>query len=244
MNEQTFKIKTDDGDMDCFAAYPDTAGPFPAVILYMDAPGIREELRDFSRRIAAQGYYCLLPNMYYRPNTETFDLSTGDETEMRKMFKAMSSLNLDLVMADTGAMLNHLTDSEHVAGPVGCIGYCMSGQYVVAAAGNYPDRFKAVASLYGVAIVTEEANSPHLLANNIDAELYLGFAETDEYVGDNVVPELKKALEANQVKHEIEIHPGCHHGFCFPGRGELYNEDAAERVWDTVFDLFKRKLQG
>ena len=242
MLEKRFNINTGDGDMSCFAAYPDTRGPHPAVILYMDAPGIREELRDFTRRIAEQGYYCLLPDMYYRLGASQFDLSTGDEGEMRKMFAAASSLEIDMVMADTGSMLEHLDNNENVAGSVGCIGYCMSGRYVVAAAANYPDEFNAVASLYGVGIVTETAESPHLRAPDIKAELYLGFAEEDEYVAENVVPELGKALEASHVEHVIETHAGCHHGFCFPGRGPIYNETAAERVWVTVFDLFSRRL--
>jgi carboxymethylenebutenolidase len=242
VNEQNFEITTNDGNMGCFAAYPDKPGPFPAVILYMDAPGIRQELRDFSCRIAEQGYYCLLPDMYYRQGTEQFDLSKGDPGEMKKMFAAMSSLNLELVMADTGSMLQYLDNDERVAGSVGCIGYCMSGQYVVAAAGHYPNEFNAVASLYGVGIVTEKADSPHLLADKIKAELYLGFAETDEYVGDNVIPDLTAALEKHRVEHVIETHEGCHHGFCFPGRGPLYNEAAAEKVWQKVFDLFSRKL--
>jgi carboxymethylenebutenolidase len=242
VNEQSFEITTNDGNMGCFAAYPDKPGPYPAVILYMDAPGIRQELRDFSCRIAEQGYYCLLPDMYYRRGTEQFDLSKGDPAEMKKMFTAMSSLSLELVMADTGSMLQYLNDNEHVAGSVGCIGYCMSGQYVVAAAGYYPNEFNAVASLYGVGIVTNKPDSPHLLADKIKAELYLGFAETDEYVGDNVIPDLTAALEEHQVEHVIETHKGCHHGFCFPGRGPLYNEAAAEKVWQTVFDLFSRKL--
>ena len=32
----------------------------------MDAPAIREELRDMARRIATVGYYVMLPNLYYR----------------------------------------------------------------------------------------------------------------------------------------------------------------------------------
>ena len=195
MNESNFELQTNDGSMGCFAARPDTPGPFPAVILYMDAPGIREELRDFTRRIAAQGYYCLLPDMYYRLGEERFDLSKGDQEEFKKMFAAMSTLNIDLVMSDTGSMLKYFDNNENVAGSVGCIGYCMSGQYVVAAAGHYPDEFNAVASLYGVGIVTDKDNSPHLLADRIKAELYLGFAEQDEYVSDNVVPDLTQALE-------------------------------------------------
>ncbi len=40
MNEQHLNVMTADGDMETFVAYPDGAGPFPVVVLYMDAPGI------------------------------------------------------------------------------------------------------------------------------------------------------------------------------------------------------------
>ncbi|MEH6548286.1 MAG: hypothetical protein V7701_17755, partial [Sneathiella sp.] len=45
MKEFETNIATVDGDMDTFVCYPEEGGPFPAVIMYMDAPGIREELR-------------------------------------------------------------------------------------------------------------------------------------------------------------------------------------------------------
>jgi carboxymethylenebutenolidase len=106
----------------------------------MDAPGIREELRDFCRRIAGEGYYALLPDMYYRPGTTEFeyeelmDPETGAAT-MRKMFDAMGSLTNELVMRDTRAMLDFLaTESAVKPGFKGCIGDCMIGQYVVSAA--------------------------------------------------------------------------------------------------------------
>ncbi|MYH67267.1 MAG: dienelactone hydrolase family protein, partial [Dehalococcoidia bacterium] len=129
------------------------------------------------------------------------------------------------------------------AGPAGAIGYCMSGRNVVAAAGTFPERFGAFASLYGVGIVTDEDDSPHLLADRIKAELYLGFAEHDPFVPENVIPELSEALEASGVPHAIETHPGTEHGFCFPERPG-YVEDAAESVWRTVFDLYDRRLEG
>jgi len=249
MIESTHQIETPDGTMTCFSVHPAEGGPHPAVILYMDAPGIREELRDFCRRIASQGYYALLPDMYYRPGTPEFDYgelmdpSTGAAT-MKKMFAAMESLTNELVMRDTRAMLDFLETQPAVKpGPKGCIGYCMSGQYVVSAAGTFPEDFAAAASLYGVAIVTDQPDSPHLLADRIRGELYLGFAETDEYVPDNVVPELVAALDANGVTHLTETFPNTHHGFCFPQRGAAYAKDAAERVWERVFDLYARRLR-
>lgn len=242
MIEYHANVATADGEMECFAAHPDGPGPFPAVILYMDAPGIREELRDFTRRIAAQGYFCLLPDMYYRLGRLRFDLSKGEE-ELQKMFAAGGSLNIPGVMSDTEAMLGYLDGNPVASGPIGCLGYCMSGQYVVAAAGHFPDQFAAVASLYGVGIVTDRDDSPHLLADRMKAELYLGFAEEDPYVQDNVIPDLKAALDTHRVSYTLQVHPGTEHGFCFPGR-PAYVEPAAEKVWDIVFELYERRLKA
>ncbi len=77
MQEFHVDVTTPDGQMECFVAHPDGQGPFPPVILYMDVPGIREELRDFSRRIASQGYFSVLPDLYYRDGKVRFDLSKG-----------------------------------------------------------------------------------------------------------------------------------------------------------------------
>ena len=240
MIEATIDITTKAGAMSTFTAAPGE-GKYPPVILYMDAPGIREELRDFARRIAAQGYFVLLPDMYYRLGEIRFDMSKGAE-EFKRMFGAMGSLNNALVMDDTRGMLDYLASAPRAkAGPRGCIGYCMSGQYIVSAAGTFPDDFAASASLYGVGIVTDNADSPHKLAGKIKGELYLGFAEKDTYVPDNVIPDLSAALDQHKVDYRLDIWPGTDHGFCFPQR-PAYVEAAAEGVWKLVFEMFKRRL--
>jgi carboxymethylenebutenolidase len=66
MQEKTVVIDTPDGAMPVFIAYPEAPGVYPVVIFYMDALGIREELRDMVRRVATVGYYVLLPNLFYR----------------------------------------------------------------------------------------------------------------------------------------------------------------------------------
>ena len=242
MREFQVDITTPDGAVECFAVHPDGEGPFPPVILYMDVVGVRDELRDFARRIAGEGYFCLLPDMFYRLGPQNFDLSKGRE-EIERMFAAGRTLEMPMVTRDTEAWLDYFDATPVVDGPAGAIGYCMSGRFVVAAAGAFPDRFGAIASLYGVGIVTDEDDSPHLLAGRIKAELYLGFAEHDPFVPESVVPELSKALEANGVPHVIETHAGTEHGFCFPERPG-YVEPAAESVWRTVFEMYERRLKG
>ena len=249
MQESDVVIRTPDGDMDCFITRPEEGGPHPAVILYMDAPGIREELRDMARRIGTVGYYVILPNMYYRTGTEGnygFDLlkTRDSEEERNKMFAVMNSLTNALVVSDTGPMLDHIrADPAAADGPVGCVGYCMSGRYVVSVGAAFPDDFAAVASYYGVGIITDQPDSPHLKADRIKAEMYLAFAEKDHYVPDDIVAQLPGVMQAAGANARIESYPGTDHGFAFPKR-PAYVKEAGERHYERMFALFDRNLRG
>jgi carboxymethylenebutenolidase len=249
MHEYETALETGDGSMDCFVCHPDEDPPHPAVILYMDAPGIREELRDMARRIATTGYFVVLPNMYYRNGREGaygFDLARirSDDGERQKMFDVMNTLSNARVVADTRPMLAHIRGAEAAAdGGIGCVGYCMSGQYVVSVAAAYADDFAAIASFYGVGIVTDKADSPHLKAERIKGELYLGFAADDPYVPQELLERLPGIFEAAGTKHRIEVYPGTEHGFAFPQR-PVYDKPAGERHWQRMLALFDRGLRA
>ena len=74
MIEKTIDIETPDGKMETFAVRPEGDGPFPAVILYMDAPGIRNELRDFARLASlAPGFGAASVAGFLRPLRERWD---------------------------------------------------------------------------------------------------------------------------------------------------------------------------
>ncbi len=245
MIESEVDIATKSGSVDTFICHPERNEPHPAIIFYMDAPGIREELRDMARRLATTGYYVLLPNLYYRagPNTmlDTTALSEGSP-ERQRMWDLMRGLSNDLVAEDTAALLQFVDSrSEVKRGPLGCVGYCMSGPFVVTAAGRFPERFAATASIYGAGLMTDRTDSPHLLAPRIKGEIYFACAETDKYAPLPLIAELKQVLERAGAHFEIEIFPGTEHGFAFPQR-YCYHKAAAETHWERLFDLFRRRL--
>jgi carboxymethylenebutenolidase len=244
MIEKELQIETADGRMETFFVHPDGKTPAPVVVLYMDAPGIREELYEFARRIAREGYCSVLPDLYYRRGRVRYDLRKMTAEQGKEMFAHMRSLSNALVLADTRALLEGLEKEPlAAAGPKGCIGYCMSGQYIMSVAGTYPDHFRASVSCYGVGIVTSAPDSPHRLAANVRGEIFFAFAEQDEYVPDDVVPTLREALERHGIAHEITTYPGTKHGFCFPERVGAYDETAAEDVWRKTFAMFARELK-
>jgi carboxymethylenebutenolidase len=242
--EKNVVVTTRHGRMHAFAACPDAPGDFPAIILYMDAPGFREELCNQARRIAKHGYFCLLPDMYYRYGTLRFDIPRRYDAMSAVIKSAYTNLSNAEVTDDTAGLLAYLDAQDKVTpGPVGCVGHCMSGQYVTTVAARFAHRFKAVAALYGVQIVTEKPDSPHLLVDQIKGEMFYGFAETDPSVPDHVIPTLAAALEKARVKHRIKVFPGTQHGFCFPERPS-YAAAASEEAWAMLFELWDRNLKA
>jgi carboxymethylenebutenolidase len=245
MIEQTLDIATKAGAMETFICHPERGGPFPAVMLMMDAPGIREELRDMARRLATAGYYVLLPNLYYRSGEEEIGPFIGDANAAtrEKMGKLMTGLTMRMIMEDADALIAFADkDPAAAKGKIGTVGYCMSGQYAMNTASRHPDRVAAAASIYGVNLITDRPNSPHLTAKQAKAEFYVAWAETDHYAPLEQLEPFRKALRDGGVKAEVELYKGVEHGFAFPER-PAYNKPAAERHWERLFDLFARTLK-
>ncbi len=241
--EQDITVTTKYGRMPGFAACPDEPGNFPGIVFYMDAPGFREELCNMARRIAKRGYFCILPDMYYRLGTIRFDLPRRTDAMGAVVMASMAHLTNADVVDDTAGILGFLDAQDKCApGPVGCVGHCMSGQYITTVAAKFPTRFAAAASMYGVKIVTDQPDSPHLFLDQVQGELFYAFAETDPHVPDHVIPDLSAALEAAGTAHEVQIFPGTEHGFQFAERA-VYHPVAAEAAWDKLFALWERRLK-
>lgn len=244
MIERQLDIPTRDGATTTFIVHPERDGPHPVVLFLMDAPAIREELRDMARRLATSGYYVMLPNLYYRAGVMELGPIPADPADpaRARMFTLMQGLDRDRVMSDCRAMLDFAgADPAAADGPVGTVGYCMSGPYAIQAAHFLRDRVKAAASLHGVALMTDAPDSPHLCARQTDAELYFGCAQIDRWFPEEMIAPLRDDLAANGVNAEVEFCPGVEHGYVFPQRA-AYDKAAAERHWERILALFRRRL--
>ena len=245
MIEEIIDIDREGIGMETFLCRPERNGPHPPVLMLMDAPGIREELYAMARRLAACGYFVLLPNLYYRAGKETKfgdDVLEHGSSEHTRMRAIRTKMTIPPVMEDVAAMIDFLDNHPDAKnGPVGAHGYCMSGPYALAAAARYPDRVVAAASFYGTWLVSDAVESPHLNLGRITGEVYISCAEHDDLAPPDMVAELKVHFENSGVQGELEIHPGVHHGFAFPSR-RIYDLPAAERHWERLIALYRRNL--
>lgn len=244
--EYTVDIPTADGAMNTFIVHPQRGGPHPAVIMLMDAAGVRESLRDIARRLATSGYAVFLPNLYYRMarDFEAGPLHSHPDAEanMARWMRYRSGIGHPEVSRDVGALLDHI-DADPIArrGKAGVIGYCMSGAYVVTSAANHAERIACGASFYGTRLMEDRPDAPWRRLGEIRAELYFAFAEIDSYVPLNQVDAFRTALAQAPFASTVEILPGTGHGYAFPDSSH-YDKIAAERHFEAILDLFHRHL--
>jgi carboxymethylenebutenolidase len=117
----------------------------------------------------------------------------------------------------------------------------MGGRHVLCAAGHFPERMSAGASLHGTSLISDAPDSPHHLAKEFRGELYCGFAEMDPYAPLSMVKELEALLRPCPVDYRYAIHEGAQHGYALPDR-DIFDPHGAARDWEQIFAMFHRQI--
>ncbi|MFF5575480.1 dienelactone hydrolase family protein [Streptomyces luteogriseus] len=239
-------ITTADGTADAYLAHPDDGAAHPAVLVFMDAFGLRPQLRSMADRLAAEGYTVLVPNLFHRHGrAPLFGLpefiDPGARPEMfERIVPVMQALTPDLAMRDVGAYLSWLDGHPAVAdGPVALTGYCMGARLSLLTAGTYPERVAAAAGFHGGRLATDTPESPHLVADKVTAELYFGHADQDPSLPEEQIQRLEETLTSAGVRHRCEVYTGAPHGFTQADTAS-YHREGDERHWSALLDLLKR----
>jgi carboxymethylenebutenolidase len=241
----TLDIQTPDGVADAYLSTPDDADRHPGVLFLMDAYGLRPQIEQMADRIAQRGYAVLAPNVFYRagrsPVLPIPDFSTDDWRGefFAKVRPLMGQLTAERLAADGAAYLDEL--AKVADGPFAITGYCMGTRLGIRIAAAHPDRVAALGGFHGGGLVTEDPSSPHLAADALRAELYFGHADKDQSNSPEQIKALNEALDNAGVKHRTEVYEGAKHGYTMADT-PAYDEAAAERHFDALFDLLDRTL--
>ena len=245
-------IPTPDGTMDGYAAYPDGGGRFALVVLFMDVWGLREELFALARRVAGHGYYCLVPNLFYREGKIRYErrnaagkmasVDTLPGALQDEMRNRSAKVDRPSARTDIGAMLDFCRSEPVDPGAAGSIGFCLGGREVFYAAQEFPERFRATASLHGTHLVTDAPDSPHRMAHLMRGELYCGYGERDRFAAPPILAALADALGGrSDLVYRFNVHAGAGHGYALPDR-DVHDHAAAEADWREIFAMFDRQL--
>jgi carboxymethylenebutenolidase len=240
------EIETGDGRCPTHVYHPAGAGPWPAVIVYMDAGGIRPAMMEIAERIAYDGYYVLLPDLFYRVEfdaTQSMRIFTDPVYFQDLKTRVMPSASPANVMRDTETLLAHLGSQPAVRSDrVGITGYCMGGRLALYAAGHFGDSITASASYHPGGLATDSPESPHRLAPRMKARIYVGGARDDAGFDDAQKARLVQALTDAGVDHTVETYNALH-GWV-PSDTPVHDEAATARHWETLLALYRDTLKA
>ena len=248
--EADVQVTTPSGTCDAALVHPQGSGRWPAVILFVDAFGLRPAMRDIAKRLSAGGYTVLVPNPYYRstkaPGIEPgFDFT--NPADRAKLEKLRAPITSDAVMQDATAYVKFLDSQSSVdkKAKMGVFGYCMGGPMTMQAAAAQPERIGAGASFHGGGVVTDKPDSPHLLVPKMKAQYYFGIAANDDQRQPDAKTKLNEAFHAAHLPAKIEVYEGTLHGWCvkdmpLQAGKPIYDEASAERAWTELVTLYKQ----
>jgi len=244
--EKDVEIKTPDGTADAALYYPEGKGAWPAVLLWPDVMSLRPAFRDMGRRLAAEGYVVLVPNLYYRAKKAPvidgpFNFANPDDRA--KLTPLRATVTPEGTDRDAVAYLAFLDAQAQTnkAKKAGVQGYCMGGPLSFRTAAAVPNRIGAVASFHGGGLVTDQPSSPHLLIPKTHAEYLIEVADNDDKQDPAVKDKLKAAFAEAKRPAQVEVFEGAAHGWTVKGSA-VYNEPAAEKAWANLLALYKRAL--
>lgn len=246
------EIQAPAGPAEAIVARPSTGtGPFPGVILYMDAFGLRPRIEEMAQRIADWGYVVLAPNVFYRDGTvdqlaPAVDMSTqeGREAAGKAAFPRVGHLTPDKALADIDAWVAALAALDDVApGPIGTTGYCMGARLAVRTATAHPEVVAACGGFHGGGLATEAPDSPHLGLGNARARFVFGHADNDRSMDPDAVARLGEALRDAGLQAANEIYAGAPHGYTMADTS-VFHPEATERHFRELRALLDGTLKA
>ena len=234
MGTSRVEIAAEEGAMPSYLAEPDGAGPFPAVVVIMEAFGLLPHIEQVADRLAGEGYVALAPDFYYR---ELPDNKVGYD-RLPEAIALMQKVDDRKFTVDMAAALDFLSSRENVDGSrIGVTGFCMGGRLSFLTACVLPDRVAAAAPFYGGGIVG------HLeQASAIECPLLLFFGEKDAFIPLEQVQQIEARLGELDKRYDAKVYTGAEHGFFCDERASHHPEAAAD-AWQRLRTFLAKHLQ-
>jgi carboxymethylenebutenolidase len=246
MQSTTVQVPTADGTAEAFLVRPEGDGPFPAVLMFMDAFGLRPRLAEMAERIAGHGYVVLVPNLFYRDATGPLispeELADPEKrgAAFGRLMPMIQGLTPERIAADSGSYLDFLAAQDGVdPGPAVVTGYCMGGTNALRVIEAHPGRIAALGSFHAGRVVTDQPDSPHLGVGSITGEVYFAHADNDGSMTPDQIKALEAALDEAGVTYTSEVYEDAPHGFTMSDTA-MHHAGAEERHWTNLFALLER----
>jgi len=237
--KQEVTIASGGGKMPAYLARPASGGPYPALVVLMEAFGLNDQMRRMTDRFAAEGFVALAPNLYHRQpdNVVGYDNLPG-------AFKLMGTINYDQVVGDVTAAISYLKGLKEVKPKFGTTGFCMGGTLSFLAACKIPD-VAATVPFYGGGIAASRrpgVEPPIAFVASLKAPVLGFFGGKDAFIPVTEVNQFRDELKKAGKQAEVVLYDDADHGFMCEDRPQNYHPAHAKEAFAKTVAFFKEHL--
>lgn len=222
-----------------FLALPDDGRTHPGVLVFMEAAGLDESVKEVCRRLAQQGYCALAPDLFHG--------TVFTPAQREEMLAHLQNLKDSDLMADSDAALAALAAGPAAGQPIAVFGMCMGGRLAVLAQCTFGERIAAGVSFYGGGIAPEKDRfgRPSLLEalERVHGPLLLLYGAEDASILPDEHARIAGALSRARKRYTLTVFPGAGHAFLNPYRPSHVPEVAAD-AWRMVDAFLAQSLAG
>ena len=230
---QMIDVPTAAGTMPAFLARPKDTAPAPAVLVIQEAFGLNDHIKQVARRLAAEGYVALAPDLFWRGGKGR----TAGYDQLPQALQLMGELADEHVVADVGSAIAYLEKQPFArADRIGITGFCMGGRVTYLVACKLSDKIKAAVPFYGGGIPVKETAG-------LKAPVLAFFGEDDPFIPPEQVEQLKAEAKRLGKQVEVVVYPKAPHGF-FCDERDSYRPDAAADAWKRLTAFLARHLKA
>lgn len=235
---QEVTVTTGAEKMPAHLARPASGGPYPALVVVMEAFGLNAHIKSITNRFAAEGFVAISPNLYFRqPN------NVVAYNDLPSAFRLMGSVSDEQIVADMTASINFLKTQKDVKPTFGTVGFCMGGRVSFLTACRNPD-VKATAPYYGGGMVTSRqagVTPPIAYVEGLKGPVLAFFGGKDAFIPITEVDAFRDALKKSGKPAEVVFYPDADHGFMCDDRPSHHPQHAKEAFAKTIA-FFKQNL--
>src|SRR5215470_4485047 len=225
----TESLPTADGLMPAYLCQPVTGGPYPAVIVVMEAFGLNAHIKTVAERVAREGYVTIAPDFLYR-----FGSPVVPYDDVARAIGYVQRFDDAALMAEMGVVIQHLKSLPDVRNDrIGIVGFCVGGRIAFLTACRHPAAIKVAVSFYGGGIAADTPSAPINLADRIQCPVLCFFGEADRTIPMEQVRRLDETLKRLKKTAEVKVYKGASHGFFCDDRAS-YDAGSAQSAWEMV----------
>ncbi|MGO9450733.1 MAG: dienelactone hydrolase family protein [Candidatus Binataceae bacterium] len=225
-------------NMRCHLARPASGGPYPALIVAMEAWGLNDQIKRMADRFAAEGFVAIVPDLYFRQPDNVVSYN-----DLAKAFRLMATIRDDEFVADVNAAIQYLKGRADVTPKFGTVGFCLGGSVAFVSACRIPE-VTATAPFYGAGLLwqprpEEKSRADYVPA--LKAVVLSFFGGQDAFIPADEVSRFRDALKAAGKQFELILYPDADHGFMNEDRPS-YHLGHAPEAWARTIAFFKTNL--